>query len=84
MIDGGGEALRFGQADDDMTRVFPEDGMGGIVFAAVVNNDDFVGLRIAQPKGGKTPQGAFTGLVGGDDDGNCGSSLHSSPGFVVG
>ena len=37
--------------------------MGSIVVAAVIDDDDLVGLRISQPKRGEAPQRALAALV---------------------
>jgi hypothetical protein len=57
----------LGQLNDDVHGVFLPHRVSGVVGAPIVDNDHFVGPRIAQPQCGKTPKGELTGLVCRDD-----------------
>jgi hypothetical protein len=77
VVDGGGEPMPLRKVNDDVPRVLSEHRMGGVVSAAVVDDDHLVGLGVAQPQGGQTPQCALAGPVRGDHHGDEGFRFHS-------
>ena len=70
MVGGGGEAAFRGQTNNDVAGILSQHRMGSIVVAAVIDNDDLFGLRVAQPKRGEAPQRALAALVCGNHHGN--------------
>ena len=66
VIRGGGETVGSRKSNHYMPGILPQNRMGGIVGASIVDDDDLIRLRIAEPQCGQTPQRLFAVLVCGD------------------
>jgi hypothetical protein len=67
VVDSRRESYVLRQAGNGVHRVFPLREVSGVVGARVVDDDDFIGLRVTRPQCGETAKGELAGVVRRDD-----------------